>query len=59
METRVLQTLRESGRPLSTNEVASKLGVDWHTADKYLDRLVEKQKVERMKWKPNLTLYKA
>lgn len=51
------EILRESESPLSTNEVAERLDVDWHTAKKWLDVLVEEGKVSRLEWKRNLTLW--
>jgi len=44
---RTLVILQEADRPLSTNEVAEQLDVDWHTAKKRLDALVKKQQVHR------------
>lgn len=51
------ELLRESGSPLSTNEVAKRLDVDWHTAKKRLDRLEEQGKITRKEWRSNLTLW--
>lgn len=49
--------MRKTDKPLSTNQVADKLGVDWHTAKKRLDRLVKKDRAHRSKVSDRLTLY--
>lgn len=54
---RMLLVLRESDKPLSTNEVADQLGVDWHTANKHLNKLVENGAVHRSEVSNRLTLY--
>jgi predicted ArsR family transcriptional regulator len=54
---RTLVILQEADRPLSTNEVAEQLDVDWHTAKKRLDALVKKQQVHRSEVSNRLTLY--
>lgn len=54
---RTLELIERSEKPLSTNEVAESLGVDWHTARKRLDSLVEKKKINRSKVSNRLTLY--
>lgn len=54
---RTLRILRKTDKPLSTNQVADELGVDWHTAKKRLDRLVEKDRAHRSTVSDRLTLY--
>ena len=34
--------------PVTTQDVAKELGVDWHTAEKYLQKLIKK---DRIMWK--------
>jgi predicted ArsR family transcriptional regulator len=53
----VYELLQESESPLSTNKIAERLDVDWHTAKKRLDRLLEEEKVHRKQWGDNLTLW--
>ncbi len=57
MDERILHVLSESDRPLSTNQVAEHTGVDWHTAKKWLDRLVDQNRVQRSQVSDRLTLY--
>lgn len=57
MRDRTLDILHESDKPLSTNEVAEQLGVDWHTAKKHLGKLVKQNKVHRSEVSNRLTLY--
>lgn len=57
MEDRILHVLSESDRPLSTNEVADHAGVDWHTANKHLGRMVDQGSVYRSDVSDRLTLY--
>lgn len=54
---RVLTLLQQSDRPRSTNEIADELDIDWHTAKKRLDKLVEQEKVHRSRVSDRLTLY--
>lgn len=54
---RALLVLQESDKPLSTNEVADQVGVDWHTANKHLNTLVEKGRIHRSEISNRLTLY--
>ncbi|MCJ7478671.1 MAG: hypothetical protein MUP63_00645 [Candidatus Nanohaloarchaeota archaeon QJJ-7] len=54
---RAFETLENSERPLSTNEVADRLEVDWHTAKKRLEKLVNKEKADRSEVSNRLTLY--
>ncbi|MDY6777487.1 MAG: hypothetical protein SVU32_02380 [Candidatus Nanohaloarchaea archaeon] len=54
---RTFTVLEESPKPLSTNEVADRLDVDWHTAKKRLELLREEGKVYRKAWQRNLTLW--
>lgn len=53
----IINLLKESESPLSTNSVAERLDVDWHTADRKLKILLSKGKVYRKSWKSNLTLW--
>ncbi|MDY6768692.1 MAG: helix-turn-helix domain-containing protein [Candidatus Nanohaloarchaea archaeon] len=53
----VYRVLEQADRPLSTNEVAEELGVDWHTAQKRLDALVDSGAVHRSEVSNRLTLY--
>lgn len=53
----VLTLLHRSDRPLSTNEIAEELDIDWHTAKKRLDLLVDQDKVDRSEVSSRLTLY--
>ena len=43
----ILKKLKESQRPLCTREIAEKVNIAWHTAERYLLNLQLKQKVER------------
>lgn len=54
---RLLLVLQEADKPLSTNQVADQLGVDWHTANKHLNRLVDEGAVHRSDISDRLTLY--
>ena len=54
---RVEQLLITSDQPLSTNEVANQLDIDWHTAKKRLDVLVDNGAVHRSDVSNRLTLY--
>lgn len=54
---RVLQLLHRSDRPLSTNEIAAELDIDWHTAKKRLDTLLDEGKIDRSEVSNRLTLY--
>lgn len=49
--------LGASDRPLSTNEVAEELDVDWHTANDRLETMVEKGEAHRSQVSSRLTLY--
>ena len=53
----VLHLLEESESPVSTNQVAELLDVDWHTADKRLRKLEEMGKVSVRKFKSNLKIW--
>ncbi|MDY6770229.1 MAG: hypothetical protein SVU88_04630 [Candidatus Nanohaloarchaea archaeon] len=57
MTERVRSLLESAGQPLSTNKVAEQLDIDWHTAKKRLDRLVEEGDVNRSRISSRLTLY--
>lgn len=52
-----LHVLQEAEQPLSTNAVAERLEIDWHTAKKRLDRLVQQDKIDRSEVSDRLTLY--
>ncbi len=54
---RVLLVLRDADQPLSTNAVADQLGVDWHTAKKWLETLVDGNAIHRSTVSNRLTLY--
>lgn len=54
---RIRLILEEADQPLSTNEVADELGVDWHTAKKRLDKLVTQGEAHRSEVSNRLTLY--
>lgn len=54
---RTLAILHRSDKPLSTNQVAERLDVDWHTAKKRLDTLVKEKKIYRSDVSDRLTLY--
>jgi len=41
----ILALLKQSPRPLTTRELAAKLNVAWHTADRYCLKLQLKNKV--------------
>lgn len=43
--------------PLSTNEIAKKMNIDWHTAKKRLDFLVKSGRIYEKTVNKNLTLY--
>ena len=53
----VYNLLKNSGEPLSTKAIAERLEVDWHTAKRRLDKLVDAGKVHKKNWKANMTLY--
>lgn len=44
---RIKRLLADADQPLSTNQVAERIGVDWHTAKKELDELYEKNQIYR------------
>lgn len=54
---RVRSLLHEADKPLSTNQVAEELDIDWHTAKKRLDKLVDKEQAYRSTVSDRLTLY--
>ncbi len=49
--------LERSDQPLSTNAVAEELDIDWHTAKKRLDNLVDDGRAHRSRVSNRLTLY--
>ncbi len=49
--------LKNAEKPLSTNEVAKRLNVDWHTAKKRLETLCKNNKIYEKTINNNLTLY--
>lgn len=51
------RVLENAERPLSTNEVAEELDVDWHTARKRLATLVDTDRAYRSEVSNRLTLY--
>lgn len=53
----VYNVLKNSDEPLSTKAISEQLEVDWHTAKRRLDKLVEAGKVHKKRWKANMTLY--
>lgn len=53
----ILAILETAEKPLSTNAVAEKAEIDWHTAKKRLDRLVKQRKAHRSEVSNRLTLY--
>lgn len=53
----VYRVLKESDEPLSTKKISEELEVDWHTAKRRLDKLVDSGKVHKKRWKANMTLY--
>ncbi|MFB6295130.1 MAG: hypothetical protein ABEI97_05190 [Candidatus Nanohaloarchaea archaeon] len=53
----VVRVLERAERPLSTNEVADRVDIDWHTAKKRLDTLVDDGAVHRSEVSNRLTLY--
>ncbi|MDY6762000.1 MAG: hypothetical protein SVY41_03050 [Candidatus Nanohaloarchaea archaeon] len=52
-----LRVLKNTDRPLSTNEVADEMDVDWHTARKRLEVLVDQGDAHRSVVSNRLTLY--
>lgn len=42
----ILKFITDSSRPVSTREISEKLGVAWHTADRYCLKLQLKGKVD-------------
>ncbi len=57
MDDRIRTVLSDADQPLSTNAVAEQAGVDWHTAKKHLERMVQQNRVYRSKVSDRLTLY--
>lgn len=53
----VKRIIDEAGRPLSTNQIADELGVDWHTVKKELDELHERNEVHRSEVSDSMTLW--
>ena len=54
---RTLSIITAAGKPLSTNEIAERMDVDWHTANRRLETLVKQGKVHRSDVSNRLTLY--
>jgi len=44
-EERILKLIQEADRPVSTREIAIKLNIAWHTADRYCLKLQLKEKI--------------
>lgn len=42
----IYQLIKDSSRPVSTREIAEKLGIAWHTADRYCLKLQLKKKID-------------
>lgn len=53
----VYRLLQDAEEPLSTNEIARKLNVDWHTAKKRAEVLLKTRKIYCRSLNKNLTLY--
>ncbi len=53
----IMSVLEDADQPLSTNQIAEACDIDWHTAKKRLDRLVDKQRAHRSRISDRLTLY--
>lgn len=53
----VARVLENADQPMSTNAVAEKLDIDWHTAKKRLDLLVDQGRAHRLEISNRLTLY--
>ncbi len=53
----IRRILHEADQPLSTNEIAERAEVDWHTAKKRLDVLVTEGTAHRSDISNRLTLY--
>ena len=43
----MFQAVEEAGDALTTSEVAEKIGKDWHTANRYLEELIEEGRINR------------
>lgn len=54
---RILQALHDADSPLSTNKVADRAGLDWHTASDILHGLLEEDKVTKRELSNRLTLW--
>jgi Mn-dependent DtxR family transcriptional regulator len=46
IESAIFKLIKSSSRPLSTREISHKLGVAWHTADRYCLKLQLKGKID-------------
>jgi predicted ArsR family transcriptional regulator len=53
----IFDLLARTDKPMSTKAVAEELRIDWHTAKKKLEHLVNSKKIFKKKWNNNLTLY--
>ena len=57
MKEKILETVENSEKPLSANQIAEKTDVEWHTAKKYLEQLLEEKQIHKKQISNRLTLY--
>lgn len=53
----ILQALSNADRPLSTNQVATETGLDWHSVDDRLHDLADEGRVVKRELSNRLTLW--
>lgn len=54
---RIKHTLKQADSPLSTNQIADRVGLNWHTVDDELQEMHEQGAVDRRKLSNRLTLW--
>lgn len=54
---RIRSTLATADRPLSTNEVADRTEMDWHTAHDHLTAMEQQGEIRREQWHDRLTVW--
>ena len=54
---RIQTILNDADQPLSTNAIADRAGVEWHTANKRLETMEEQGRIHRSELNDRLTLW--
>lgn len=53
----VKRVLKQSDKPLSANQIADRLGIDWHTANEKLEELADSGDAHSKEMHNRLTLW--